>query len=139
MARLLFAIGAAPFLVLGMLHILYSLADTVRPRRIVPRDRELIERMRASPLVLTRETDMWKAWLGFNLSHGLGVALFGALYLFLAAASPGVLAGSPVLRWAAPAVAAVYLGLALRYWFRIPVAGTAIGTAAFLAAAVLAA
>jgi len=35
-------------------------------------------------LVLTRETTIWKAWIGFNASHSLGIILFGAIYGYLA-------------------------------------------------------
>ena len=36
--------------------------------------------------VITRETTMWKAWVGFNASHSYGLILFGAVYGYLAVA-----------------------------------------------------
>jgi hypothetical protein len=76
---------------------------------------------------------MWRAWLGFNLSHSLGAVLFGAFALALGNA------------WVEPApprflillplgIGLVYLGLGLRYWYRVPTAGIALATACFAAA-----
>ncbi len=41
------------------------------------------------------------------------------------------LKGIPVLLYLAPALAAIYLGLSLKFWFRIPAIGSAFGTACF--------
>jgi hypothetical protein len=74
---------------------------------------------------------MWRAWIGFNFSHGLGVMLTGAL---------GIWAGSRIKTFptgimpALTLVGCVYLVLALRYWFRAPAIGVAIGTSCFAAA-----
>lgn len=136
--RYVFIIGAIPFLVLGILHIAYTVIDAERPRRIVPRDRELVERMRASTLVLTRETTVWRAWIGFNLSHGLGVVLFAAALIYGAALHfEAVRSAAPELLFAAPAIASLYCGLSLRYWFRVPTIGTGIGALVLLAGAVM--
>jgi hypothetical protein len=95
----------------------------------VPGDPNLTEAMRAGTLRLTRETTVWRAWIGFNLSHGLGIVLFaglilhGALFHFAALRST-----APELLLAAPVVASLYLLMSLRYWFRIPAIGSAIGT-----------
>jgi uncharacterized membrane protein len=79
-------------------------------------------------------TDMWRAWIGFSFSHSLGVLLFAAL---------AVWAGSRINTFpvgimpALTLVGCVYLVLALRYWFRHPAIGIAIGTGCFAAACVL--
>jgi hypothetical protein len=39
--------------------------------------------MAVSP-VITRETTMWRAWVGFNATHSFGLILFSALYGYLA-------------------------------------------------------
>jgi hypothetical protein len=133
----LFVAGSVPFVVLGLAHIVYSIADASRPARIVPREPALIESMKAGRLVITRQTTVWRAWIGFNISHGVGVFLFGLVVL------SGALIGfeanfkaMPALFYASPAVAAVYLILSLKYWFRIPAVGSGIG-AALLAAGVI--
>lgn len=133
----LFIAGTLPFILLGALHTLYSLLDTIHPRRIVPRDAELIARMQASALRLTKETDMWRAWLGFNLSHGLGAFVFGLVYLIMAIGHFTVLQTAPLLLIIAPAVALAYLVLSIKYWFRIPILGTGLGFVLFLGGALL--
>ena len=99
----------------------------------MPRNAALIDDMKASTLRITRETDVWRAWLGFNLSHGLGVFFFGFVYLVLAAGNFALLAATPALLVAAPLVAIVYLVLSLKYFFRIPAIGSAIGVVCFAA------
>jgi hypothetical protein len=100
----------------------------------VPGDPNLTEAMRAGTLRLTRETTVWRAWIGFNLSHGLGIVLFaglilyGALFHFVALRS-----AAPELLLAAPVIASLYLLMSLRYWFRIPAIGSAMGTVLLLA------
>jgi hypothetical protein len=53
---------AAILLLLGVIHLVY----TFHGRMLHPRDPDLIARMKDVSLVLTRETTMWKAWIGFN-------------------------------------------------------------------------
>jgi hypothetical protein len=137
--RYLFIAGAIPFLLLGILHIVYTFMDDEHPRRIVPRDRELTERMRTATLVLTRETTVWRAWIGFNLSHGLGIVVFaGAVTYGAAFHFEAVRRAAPELLYAASAIALLYLLMSLRYWFRIPAIGSAIGAALLLAGAIMA-
>jgi hypothetical protein len=74
---------------------------------------------------------MWRAWIGFNFSHSLGVLLYGAL---------GIWAGLRIKDlsvYVMPAlilVGCMYLVLAVLYWFRSPAIGIAIGTVCFVAA-----
>ena len=109
--------------------------DLQRPRRLVPGDPALVAAMAGSRVRLAGDaTDMWRAWIGFNLSHSLGALLFGAA----AIAWPVIAAGHALLAWLPAAVAAVYLTISLCCWFRAPNAGIAAATAAFAAAAGLA-
>jgi hypothetical protein len=131
---LLYAAGGAIFCVLGALHAVYMLMDLRRPRRLVPGDPALIAAMVGSRVRLAGDaTDMWRAWIGFNLSHSLGALLFGAT----AIAWPEVNAGHGALAGLPAAVAALYLAIGLRFWFRVPNAGIALATVAFAAAALL--
>ena len=135
--RYLFIAGAVPFLVLGLVHVIYSVLDERRPYRIAPRDPELVERMRAGTLILTRQTTVWRAWIGFNLSHGLGIVLFAGILIHGAALHfDAVRSAAPELLFAAPVIASLYFFMSLRYWFRIPAIGSGIGAALLLAGAV---
>jgi len=101
----------------------------------VPADPALLAVMAGSRVRLAGDaTDMWRAWVGFNLSHSLGALLFGAM----AIAWPSVAAGHVVLAWLPAASAALYLAIGLRYWFSAPNAGIAAALVSFVAAALLA-
>jgi hypothetical protein len=125
--------GGAVFFVLGGLHAIYTLLDLRDPRRLVPVDPSVAQAMANSALRLSRGgTDMWRAWVGFNFSHSLGVLLVGAL---------GVWAGCRIkvlpVGFIMPALTLIgcaYEVLALLYWFWIPAVGVAVGTGCFAAA-----
>ena len=104
---------------LGALHLLY----TFRGTKLRPRDAALPEQMARSALVLTRETNVWKAWIGFNASHSLGAMLYGVVYADLALAHPAALWASPVLLATGGALLATYAWLGRRYWFSVPFRG----------------
>jgi hypothetical protein len=61
--------SAAVILLLGLLHLLY----TFRGHKLHPRDPDLTARMMAVSPVITRETTMWRAWVGFNATHSFGL------------------------------------------------------------------
>ena len=131
---LLYAAGGAIFCVLGTMHAVYMLMDLRRPRRLVPGDLALLTTMSGSRVRLAGDaTDMWRAWVGFNLSHSLGALLFGAMVI----AWPVVAARHHALAWLPAAVAAVYLAIGLRFWFSVPNFGIAAATVAIAAAALL--
>src|SRR5215470_11252586 len=132
LAQILIVFGAALIGVFGTIHILYIFFTN----KLDPRNPELSTTMKATNPVLTRRTNFWDAWIGFNASHGLGMLMFAATYLVLALGHMSVLRESPVLTWLPVAGSAAYLALARRYWFRTPLIAAAIATACFLAAAV---
>ncbi len=80
MIATLLILGGAVFGVLGGLHAIYTLLDLRNPRRLVPVDPSVAHAMANSAVRLSRGgTDMWRAWIGFNFSHSLGVLLVGTL------------------------------------------------------------
>jgi hypothetical protein len=132
-AQILIILGASIFGVLGSLHLAYTFFTD----RFLPRDRAVIEAMKGTSPVLTRQTTMWDAWIGFNASHSLGAILLAAFYILLATQHMEVLARSKSFILLAVAAGAFYLWLAHVYWFKIPFIGIAIATACFIGAAVL--
>jgi hypothetical protein len=74
-------------------------------------------------LVITRQTTMWRAWVGFNASHSMGAILFGLVYGFLANAYQELLFKSPFLLVVGFAMLGGLAVLARLYWFRVPFAG----------------
>ena len=115
---------------LGAAHLLFTFVG----QRLLPRNRSLPAQMAASALVLTAETSVWRAWIGFNASHSLGALLFCALFAALAWRHPQLLFGDPVLLGIGAAMLAALLWLAGRYWFRVPQAGIAMALLLYLGA-----
>lgn len=94
--------------------------------------------MNRTALRLTRQTTMWKAWLGFNLSHALGLVIFGLTSFLIAVYHLDLILNLQPLLFLVITVAAIYLFLAIRFWFFGPAVGSAIGLALFVASAVVA-
>jgi hypothetical protein len=130
----LIAASAAVIFVLGTLHLVY----TFHGPKLRPRDAALPARMAHSALVLTRQTNVWKAWIGFNASHSLGAMLFGVVYADLALAHPAVLWSSPVLLGSGGAMLAALAWLGRRYWFSVPFRGIVLALALYVAGVVTA-
>lgn len=128
-ASLLIVASTVILLVLGSIHLFY----TFRGRMLFPREEELIDGMKRSALVLTRETTVWKAWIGFNASHSFGILMFALVYAWLALAAPHVLFGSIFLRILGLAFLLTYVALARRYWFSVPFRGVALAAVLYLA------
>ena len=97
--------------------------------KLLPRNPAAIEAMKATELHLTRETDVWRAWIGFNASHSLGLMGLGATLIGVSAQAPETFDRS--LLWPVGALSwvAMYYVLSKRYFFSIPRRGV---TVAFL-------
>ena len=123
----LIAGSAAILFVLGAAHLYLTFFRT----SLEPRDAALREQMATTHLRLTRQTTVWRAWLGFNASHSVGVMLFGLVYGYLALCQTTLLMQSHFLLGLGAVVLIAYLGLAHRYWFRIPLVGCALALALY--------
>jgi hypothetical protein len=131
----LFLVGAALFGLLGIGHGLLTLRDLRVPRSFTPIDENVRRAMAESRLRLAPQTTMWNAWVGFNLSHSLGLVMFGTVCAELALRDFGTVAESPFLRFGSVVVGLIYLLLALRFWFWVPVVLSAAGTLCFVVSA----
>ena len=142
-----FIAGAIVAMLAGGLHAFYALVDTVRPTYFAPRDRSVKPAMEGTGLRLRRgvpggnkaRPSMWSAWLGFNISHGLGAFSFGLLCLLIATHDFKLVEQIDAIRPLTIAVSATYFAVALRFWFYLPVIITGIPTACFTIATVLSA
>src|SRR5262245_42781415 len=93
MEKILMLMSAVIVLILGVIHFIYTFWGP----KLTPRDQRLREEMEQAAPVLTAQTTMWKAWVGFNASHSLGAILFGSLYGYFAIFNHEVLFKSPFL------------------------------------------
>ena len=127
LSTLLICLGAGIILALGLVHLFYTFVGS----KLLPRDTALHVAMQNAHPQLTRQTTMWRAWVGFNASHSMGAILFGLIYIHLAVWH--ALLGSPFLCGLGVLVLLGYLWLGWRYWFSVPLRGIAIATLLFVA------
>ena len=115
----LMTLSTLVLLTLGVLHLVYTLAGP----KLTPRDPALQIRMNEVHPVISRQTTMWRAWVGFNFSHSMGAILFGLVYGFLANAHPELLFNSSFLLVVGLAMLGGFAVLGKVYWFRVPFNG----------------
>ena len=132
-ASLLIAASAAIILLLGLVHLLY----TFRGTKLHPRDAALQARLKEVSPIITHETTMWNAWIGFNASHSYGAILFGLVYGYLALAHASFLFQSTFLLLLGLLLLAGYVFLGKVYWFSVPFRGIVLSTALYVAALIV--
>ncbi len=132
LAQSLLLASAAIIFLLGTLHLVYTFASD----KFSPRDPALEERLKAVSPVISRQTTMWKAWVGFNASHSLGAILFGAVYGYLSLRHAPFLFQSYFLLGLGATILIAYLILAKVYWFSAPLRGIALALGLYVAGVV---
>ena len=132
-AMLFMLASAGVILALGVMHLWF----TFHGNKLTPRDAALQARMREISPVLTRQTTMWKAWVGFNASHSMGAILFGLIYGYLVLMQPEMLFQSAFLLALGFVMLAGYVVVGKCYWFSIPFKGICLSSAFYLAAVVM--
>ncbi len=146
-AQAWFVAGTIVFMLAGGLHAIQALLDTVRPRVFAPIEGSVKPVMEGTGIRFRRmvpggnkaKPSMWSAWLGFNISHGLGVFTFGLLCLLIATHDFKLLERIDAIQPLTIAFSAAYLALSLRFWFYVPALITGSATACFTLATVLSA
>jgi len=133
MEQVLIVVGASIFGLLGTLHLVFTFFSN----KFEAFDQSVSQAMRNTSPVLTKETTIWKAWIGFNASHSLGAILFAAIYIPLAVWHSDLLQQSLWFSVLPVAVGIAYLILAGKYWFKVPFTGILVSTICFTAAAIL--
>jgi len=132
-AQLLICASAAIALLLGTVHLVYTFASN----KFQPRDPALGEQMQKISPVISRQTTVWRAWVGFNASHSLGAMLFGLVYGYLALAAPQALLRDGFLLGLGVVFLASMALLARRYWFNIPLIGISLALLLLVGAVML--
>jgi hypothetical protein len=129
-ASALVASTAAILLLLGLGHLLFTFYGS----KLLPRDRDLLIRMQEVSPVITQQTTMWKAWIGFNASHSFGLILFGSLYGYIALAHGQFLFQSVFLLTLGIVVLLGYVFLSKQFFFRFPLRAVLLATALYVVA-----
>lgn len=144
-AQTWFIAGAILFTAAGGLHALGALLDTVRPTFFAPIEGSVKAVMQSTGMRFRRlfpgdpaRQSMWRFWLGFNVSHGLGAFTFGLFSLLIATHNHHLLDRIDGVRPLTITVSAAYFAIALRYWFYAVAIITGSATVCFIVAATLA-
>jgi hypothetical protein len=94
--------------------------------------------MQSSSVAINPSANLWRAWLGFNFSHSLGLLVSGAVLTTIAIQRFPLFANSLPLKMGVIVVAASYVALSKAIWFRDPLIGSSIALAAVAAASIIA-
>lgn len=132
-ARVLMVVSAGIVFTLGVVHFAYTFWGT----KLTPRDHGLQVSMSQISPVITKETTMWRCWVGFNATHSMGLILFGLVFGFLALAHPEVLFRSPFLLMVGLAVLVGLVVLCRIYFFSAPFSGICVSLACYVASIAL--
>lgn len=132
-ASLLVAASAGIILLLGLIHLTITFSGT----KLNPRSAALLTSMQDISPLISKETTMWKAWVGFNASHSMGAILFGLVYGYLALAQGALLFQYPYLLVVGLAMLLGLTALGKVYWFSIPFIGIGIALACYCAGLVV--
>jgi len=125
--------GAAIFGLLGTAHLAYTFFTD----NFDAFDGSVTDAMKSTSPRISKETTMWKAWIGFNASHSVGAMSFSLLYITLALKDFELVQSSLLLSAMPVAVSLVYLVLARLYWFIVPFSGILVATLCFAGSLIL--
>lgn len=126
-------LSASIVFALGVVHLAYTFGGPM----LAPRDPTLQISMSQISPVITKETTMWRCWVGFNASHSMGLILFGLVFGFLALAHEQLLFQSTFLIVVGLAMLAGFVVLCKVYFFSAPLTGISISLACYVASIVL--
>ena len=128
-SRMLLAASAAIVLFLGSVHLAY----TMFTQNFSPTDGQLEIAMKRTPMVISRQTTMWNAWIGFHFSHSIALILFGLMYGYLVLFRWEVLHRSCFLAILGLLFLLVYVALARVFWFKAPFLWVSMATVLYFA------
>lgn len=132
-AKILWLMGSSIFLVLGSIHLYYTFFTS----KFKARNKDVVTGMKSTSPVLTADTTMWNAWIGFNASHSAGAIFIALINIILALQYFPVLQNSIFIPLLDVITTGFYLWLAKKYWFSIPFTGILISTCCFVIATIL--
>ena len=118
-AKYLWILGSLILTVLGTIHLLY----TFFTNKFLPRNEKLENEMKLTSPILTRQTTIWKAWIGFNASHSSGAIFIGLINFYLAVKYFTLFQADNLFFLLNISTIGFYVWLAKKYWFKIPMTG----------------
>jgi hypothetical protein len=128
-AKILMLLSTSIVFLLGILHLVYTFWGP----NLTPRDPALRISMSQISPVITKETTMWRCWVGFNVSHSMGLILFGLVFGFLAFTHAQLLFQSPFLLLVGLAMLGGFVTLCRVYFFSGPLISISISLVCYIA------
>lgn len=132
-AQYLWILGSLIFLLLGTAH----LRITFLGKKLFPKSETAEVEMKNTHPRLTKDTTMWKAWIGFNASHSAGAMFFGIVNIVLASQYFSILQNSLFLLFINILFVGFFLFLGKAYWFGVPFFGILITLICFVCSVLL--
>lgn len=130
LAQMLIISGSLILGLLGLIHLIYTLSTD----RFHARDPAVTAAMQQTAPRITDQTTVWQAWVGFNVSHSVGVMLLALVFVPLALNHMPLLADSLWFSSLPVVMAAAYVLMAHQYWFHVPQLGASLALACYVAA-----
>lgn len=115
-AKYLWIFGSLIFTFLGFIHVFF----TFFTKKFSPRTKNLECEMKSTNLILTKQTTIWNAWIGFNASHSIGAIFIGIINIYLVGMSDSLMQTDHFYKLFNILTCGFYLWLAKKYWFKTP-------------------
>lgn len=132
-ARIFMTVSACIPFILGAIHFVYTFWGS----KLTPQDSTVQIAMSQTPPLISNETTMWRAWIGFNATHSMGLLLFGLIYGYLALAHSQLLFRSPFLLVVGLMTLGGFFVLSKAYFFSVPFAGITIALLCYVASIII--
>ena len=115
--------GSGIIVLLGVFHCLLTLRSSPHGGPMMPTDTSVREAMSVATglgLAPKINTTLWKAWIGFNLSHSVGVVVVGLLIGLPVTQQMSCPVGNYPWLVASLSLPWIYLYISQQYWFAQP-------------------
>ncbi len=132
-AKYLWEIGSIIIAVLGSMDLYY----TFFTNKFSSRNEKMIEEMKSSSPILTKEITMWKAWISFNATHSSGIIFIGVINFYLAVNYFAVMQSDHFFFLFNIFTLGFYVWLGKKYWFKIPLTGALMTFVCFIGSYIL--
>jgi hypothetical protein len=134
LSRYLFLAAGVVFVLLAVTHVVLTPQRPEERKGLAPVDRAIAESMARAPVRLSHTMNMWGAWVGFNLSHSLGVGLLGLMILLIGRTPSSFVYNAAFFLPLAIVASLAYLAIAFVYWYRGPVIGVGVAVVLLMSA-----
>ena len=119
LAKYLWEAGSVIITVLGGLHLYYTFFSD----KLSSHNTEMVEAMKTSYPILTKEMTMWNAWISFNATHSTGAIFVGIINFYMALRYFDLFLNDHFFFLINLVTVAFYFWLAKNYWFKTILTG----------------